>query len=133
MKQYGLWLILPLVLILFFRLRRSNRIKRIKFFDKPLEDAKKDALDISFHLIEKKMTQQGFPRYPYETYFSWLERIEHNFDNKMINNELKTLLLAHNRYYFSKSGLSKDEKIKFTSNIKKILKRLTMTTIVPGS
>jgi protein-glutamine gamma-glutamyltransferase len=132
MKQYGLWLILPLVLILFFRLRRSNRIKRIKFFDKPLEDAKKDALDISFHLIEKKITQQSFPRYPYETYFSWLERIEHNFD-KTINNELKILLQAHNRYYFSHSGLSKDEKRKFTSNIKKILKRLTITPIVPGS
>lgn len=132
MKQYGLWLILPLVLILFFRLRRSNRIKRIKLTENPLKDAKKDPFDISFHLIENKLTQQGFPRYPYETYFSWLERIEHNFE-KTINNELKTLVSAHNRYYFSKIGLSKEEKIIFTSNIKKTLKRLTITTIVPGS
>ena len=125
MNQYGLWLILPLVLTLFFRLRRSNRIKMIRLSDKPREDTKQDSLDISFYLIEKALIQKGFPRYPYETYFSWFERIEHHLDNIKIYNRLQNLLLLHNRYRFSRFGLKQDEKIKFDLDIKNIVEKLT--------
>jgi len=128
MKQYGLWLILPLVLLLFFRLRRSNRIKMVKLLDKSPVDTKKDSSGISFYLIEKKLAQQGIPKYSYETYFSWLERIGHQFDSMVIKNELHELLKVHNRHYFSQSGLNRNEKEEFISCIKDMLKKLTITT-----
>ena len=128
MNQYGLWLILPLGLILFFRLRRSNKIKRIKLSDKSREDTKQDSHDISFYLIEKALIQQGFPRYPYETYFSWLERIGHHFDNKNIYDNLKNLLRLHNQYRFSSFGLGKDEKKAFDLDIKNTVEKLTIAS-----
>ncbi|MBC8441273.1 MAG: transglutaminase domain-containing protein, partial [Deltaproteobacteria bacterium] len=125
MKQYGLWLILPLGLTLFFRLRRSNKIKMIKLSDKPREDTKQDSHDISFSLIEKALIQQGFPRYPHETYFSWLDRIGHHFANKDLNNSLQALLRLHNQYRFSSFGLGKDEKKAFDLDIKNTVEKLT--------
>jgi transglutaminase-like putative cysteine protease len=127
MNQYGLWLTLPLGLILFFRLRRSTRIKRIRISDNTLKDRKNNNT-ISLYLIEEFMSQKGFPRYPYETYFSWLDRIGHHVDNKDIIDSLHPLLLLHNRLYFSQSGLKKDEEIKFGSDIKNMLKKLAATS-----
>jgi len=125
MNRYGFWLTLPLGLILFFRLRSSNRIKRIRIPGNILKDRRSENSEASFYLIEKLLSQKGFSRYPYETYFSWLERIGHRFDNKGIRDSLKTLLLFHNRLYFSQSGLNKEQKRKFDSNIKNMLKELT--------
>jgi protein-glutamine gamma-glutamyltransferase len=133
MGEYGLWLILPLGLILFFRLRKSNKIKRIKVSDNPRKETGQNFHDISFDLIEAKITKQGFPRYPHETYFSWLERIGHVFDNKEINNNLQTLLQLHNQYRFSRFGLGKDEQKDFESRIKNIMKRVTIASLQTGS
>ena len=116
MNQYGLWLTLPLGLILFFRLRNSNRIKRIRMPGNILEDRKAKNNELSFYLIEESLSQKGFPRYSYETYFSWLDRIGHK--------SLQTLVLLHNRLYFSQSGLNKEQKRKFDSDIKNMLKKL---------
>ncbi len=124
MKQYGLWLILPLGLTLFFRLRRSNRITRIKLSDKSFKDKKQDSSDISFYLIENALTLQGFPRHPFETYASWIERIRHHFDNTEIYNTLQSLLLLHNRYRFSRAGLAEHEKRAFDLDIKNIVEKL---------
>jgi len=124
MNKYGLWLILPLVLVLFFRLRRSNRIKRIRVKGNTLEDRKEKNDGISFYLIEEILSKKGFPRHPYETYFSWIDRVGHQFDNKGIKDTLQALLLLHNRHRFSESGLKKDEKRKFDSNITKYMKNI---------
>ena len=128
MDQYGFWLTLPLGLILFFRLRRSNRIKRIRIQGNTLEDRKQRNNEVSFYLIEDMLSQKGFPRHPYETYFSWLDRVGHHFDNNGIKDSLQTLLLIHNRLCFSESGLKKDEKRKFDSDVKNILERLTVAS-----
>ncbi|MBU1341489.1 MAG: transglutaminase family protein [Proteobacteria bacterium] len=125
MNQYGLWLILPLGILLFFRLRTSNKIKRARMSDTALEGKKLENRDILFYLIEDLMSQKGFPRYPYETYFSWIDRIGHSLDSSGINVYLHPLLLLHNRYRFSKSGLKEDEKKKFNADVKTLLEKLT--------
>jgi transglutaminase-like putative cysteine protease len=129
MDEFGLWLILPLGLILFFRLIKSNKIRRIKVSGNTREEPGQNFNDISFGLIEVKLTKQGFPRYSHETYFSWLDRIGHHFDNKNINNNLQTLLQLHNRYRFSRFGLKKEEQKDFESRIKNIMKKLTTASI----
>ena len=128
MNQYGLWLILPLGLLLLFRLRRSNRIKRIRVPDKRQEDGKHKNPDISFHLIENTLSQKGFVRYPHETYSSWLDRIEHHFGSKDIHHNLRTILQLHNKLCFSRSGLKKDEIRTFNLDIKNILKAINADT-----
>ena len=121
MKKYGFWLTLPLGVILFFRLRGSNRIKRIKTEVKTRENKNRQSQEISFFLIEKMLSRQGFPKYKYETYFAWIERIGYSFDNKKIKDTLQTLLRLHNKRRFSRSGLNKNEQKRFDSHIKNIL------------
>lgn len=125
MNQYGLWLILPLGLILFFRLKQAGRVKRIKVSTKGVADKPQSGREISFYLIEEVLSQQGFPRHPHETYVSWLERIEHHFDNKNRYDHLKTLLKRHNQYRFSRSRPTKAEKNAFDRDINNIVETLS--------
>jgi len=121
MKKYGFWLTLPLGVILFFRLRGSNRIKRIRTEVKTRANKNRQSQGNSFFLIEKMLNKQGFPKYEYETYFAWIERIGYSFDNEKIKDTLQTLLRLHNKKRFSKSGLNKNEQKRFDSHINNIL------------
>jgi len=124
MNRFGLWLILPLGIILFFRLRKTSKIKKIKLQTQSMEEKKRVPQKVSFHLIEEILSQKGFPKYPYETYCLWLQRLEHNFQWSHTMGYLQNILKYHNRYRFSKSGLTEKEKIKFDSDINIILKQL---------
>jgi hypothetical protein len=121
MKKYGLWLTLPLGVILFFRLRGSNKIKRVKTAIKTRENKKPKSREPSFLLIEKMLNKKGLPKYKYETYSAWIERIGYSFDNTKLKGTLQTLLRLHNKKRFSKSGLNKYEQKRFHSSIKNIL------------
>lgn len=125
MNQYGLWLTLPLGMILFFRLRKSNKIKRVRMSDNAVTDTSLKNNKVSFHQIADVLSEKGFERYPYETYQSWIDRVGHRFDDKELSNDLYTTLLFHNRLIFSQSGLKKHEKRKFESRVKTILKKIT--------
>ncbi len=123
MKKYGFWLTLPLGVILFFRLRGASKIKRIKTEDKTRKNKNQKTNEFSFFLIEKMLSKQGFPKYEYETYCAWIERIGYSFDNKKIKNPLETTIQLHNKKRFSKSGLNKNEQKKLYAHIKNILKK----------
>ncbi len=124
MKRFGLWLLLPLVVILFLRLRKSNSVKKVKI--KPLSADDRDTTPdhISFYLIEEILTEKGFSKYPHETYFSWLRRIGRHFQENNIMNHLHHLLHLHNKDRFSEFGLSDAEKIQFNLQLKTISRQL---------
>jgi transglutaminase-like putative cysteine protease len=121
MKKYGFWLTLPLGLIIFFRLRNSNKIKRIRMPANTERHRNQKDNDLSFFAIENVLSKKGFPRREYETYFAWLKRIEHHFNNKQIKTALQTLLQLHNKRQFSKSGLSKNEQKILHSDIREMI------------
>jgi protein-glutamine gamma-glutamyltransferase len=120
-KKYGFWMTLPLGIILFFRLKGTNKIKRSKTRSNKKNTTKLKNSELSFYLLEQEMDKKGFPRYEYETCSAWLKRIEYYFENKITKNTLQTLLLLHNKNRFSKSGLSKNEQKIFHSDIKDII------------
>ncbi len=121
MEKYGFWLMLPLGLILFFRLRDSNKITRIRMpANKEIPMNQKNN-DISFFAIENALHKKGFPKYEYETYFVWLKRVEHHFNDKQIKTDLQTLLQLHNKKQFSKSGLSKNDQKIFHSDLRDMI------------
>ena len=121
MEKYGFWLTLPLGLILFFRLRNSNKIKRIRMPANTERHRNQKNNDLSFFAIENVLSKKGFPRREYETYFAWLKRIEHHFNNKQIKTALQTLLQLHNKRQFSKSGLSRNEQKILHSDIRDMI------------
>jgi protein-glutamine gamma-glutamyltransferase len=122
MKKYGFWLTLPLGLILFFRVKRTNRIKRVRMQSSTEDNQKQKSNDISFYLIELELSNKGFPRHEYETYFAWIERIGYHFNNKQTKNTLQTLLRLHNKKRFSSSGLNKNEQKLLNLKITTLLK-----------
>ncbi len=122
MKKYGFWLTLPLGLILFFRLKGANRIKRVRMQSNTEDDQKQKSNEVSFHLIEMELSNKGFPRHEYETYFAWIERIGYHFNSKTTKNTLQTLLRLHNKKRFSSSGLNTNEQKRFNLKITTLLK-----------
>ena len=122
MKKYGFWLTLPLVLILFFRLKGANKIKRIRMQTSVDDNQQQKSNEVSFHLIELELSNKGFPRHEYETYFAWIERIGYHFNNTKAKKAFKILLRLHNKKRFSSSGLNKNEQKLFNLNITTLLK-----------
>ncbi|MDM8535211.1 transglutaminase-like domain-containing protein [Desulfobacterales bacterium HSG17] len=122
MKEYGLWLTLPLGLILFFRLKGASRIKRVRMQSNNGNKQKQKSNEISFYLIEMELSNIGFPRHEYETYFAWIERIGYHFNNQQTKNTIQALLRLHNKNRFSNTGLSKNEQKLFNLKITTLLK-----------
>ena len=101
METYGLWLTLPLGIILFLRLRRAGQIKRIP--EPGRQGKKKKDKASGFYRIEEILSEKGFPRYPYETYTSWLKRIAPYLDDKELTDHLFLALEHHNQWRFGKN------------------------------
>ena len=124
-KKYGMWLTLPLCLILFFRLKSSKKIRRVSMQTGIQKERPKKEGELSFFVIEKKLSAKGFPRYEYETYVAWIERIGYHFNKKNTKQRLQALLLYHNKNRFNRAGLKKSEQEAFNSGIKNILEEIT--------
>lgn len=124
LNKYGLWLIFPLIIFLFFRLKTSKKIQRITQGLQSrtgMRDAKKDS---PFYLIEKCLSEKGFQRHESETYSAWFARIENQLRRFIRPGQLNQALRLHNKSLFSESGLEKHEQNTFDSQVKTILERL---------
>ncbi|MCF6246956.1 MAG: transglutaminase-like domain-containing protein [Desulfobacula sp.] len=121
-NKYGLWLILPLAIILVLRLRKASRIKRVKPSSDPMTAMKDQQTNDSFYLLETYLKKKGMPRYAYETFSSWLERIEPYWLEHNMSDELKILLRTHNRMRFAKAGVTNQEKETLYAAIEAIIR-----------
>lgn len=120
LNQYGMWLILPLAVILFFRLRQSSRIKRAGRPQGRTKDKPGTRDPELFYLLEHHLMKKGESRRSHETYMSWLERIHHRLGDDAMYEELKMLLHAHNRIVFG-SGIPGQEKERLNRSVKNLI------------
>lgn len=112
MEAYGLWLILPLILILFFRLKRSGEIRRIK--DPGREKKRKGQKEElqGFYLIEQMLNRKGFVRETHETYALWLRRISGHLGDPELGTRLFSMVTMHNQWRFGRNEEAKEIKRK---------------------
>lgn len=76
LKNYTLWLLVPLVIILARRLSVGKKIKRIKMHHTSVSKAQfPQGADSDFFLLEKRLNQLGYHRHPWETFPRWIARI----------------------------------------------------------
>ncbi|MEW6264169.1 MAG: transglutaminase-like domain-containing protein [Thermodesulfobacteriota bacterium] len=68
-------------------------------------------LDSAFFLIEKRISEAGWPRQPEETLSQWLARLEKTLDTKASLEPLRDLLILHNRLRFDPQGLDPEQKM----------------------
>lgn len=106
--QYGLWLSVPLIIILVFRLRRGNGVRRVKKKNKSDHNGA-EKQQTAYQRLEAYLAENGLPRYPSETYLAWVKRIQNGFAVPDVAVKMIHLLDIHNRMRFSKNGISRKE------------------------
>jgi len=107
LRQYLLWIILPVLALLLYQIifRRGRRRRgaakseRPEVFDWP-------GLDSEFYQLEKKLRERGVPRGASEPLNEWLERVAETPDLTELRGPLEELLRLHYRYRFDPLGLS---------------------------
>lgn len=107
--QYIGLLLIPLLLILAWRLYTQRRIRRIKKKPGVSEETRLyPGMDSPFYLIEQILQKQGFSRNPGESLSYWLQRID-RMSPVISFRTLQPLLVLHYRYRFDPDGLSSQE------------------------
>lgn len=118
LARYWVWLLIPMMLIIVRRLYVRKWVKQVKIDSEERDPAEqKIGIDSKFYEIEKRLIELGFSRYPYETFSSWIRRIE-KIDSLAISiDPLHAILALHYRYRYDPRGISPAEKSTLETNV----------------
>ncbi len=123
-KKYIGWLLIPFVLILARRLYFKKRVKRVKIGQEERGRVRfSPGADSEFYLIEKRLKESGFVRYPWEALSSWIRRIEEAESSSLSIEFLHSILALHYRYRFDPEGITLTEKAKLNSEVQSWLEQ----------
>ena len=115
-NNWLLWLILPLSLVLIWRLYSREKIARLqKKSAKPPNRLKRAGADSAFYQIVQQLNTAGFIRQPGETLTTWLRRIQTPPLSKV---DMQTMITLHQRYRFDPVGISTQEKATLATYVK---------------
>jgi transglutaminase-like putative cysteine protease len=95
--QYAAWLLVPLGLLLVWRLYSRRRVGRGSPSAERVALAPRPGHDSEFYLIERCLNAAGRGRRPFESAAAWIERIQAT--------ELRPIVALHYRYRFDPIGL----------------------------
>jgi hypothetical protein len=110
LRQYLLWAVLPVLLILLYQIVFHSRKHRKKSTPSEARRVAWPGLDSEFYRVEQVLAEQGLMRLPSEPLAVWLERCSQNALNPELKALLHQLLALHNRYRFDPQGLTAGER-----------------------
>lgn len=125
LDQYGLWLILPLVLILAYRLRFNKKVRQTRDRKKSRARRIKQAEKQGIAKVEEKLKEMGFQRLDHETWHAWHCRIQNGIMPLNIDLPLSDLIRLENRLRFSRDGLTGRELDAYGDMVNALLEKLT--------
>lgn len=108
---WGLWLLLPLTLILVWRLGLGARVRTAggRARHAPVE---RPGLDSELYAVEREIAERGHPRAPGESLRDWLHRLEREGVVPGAGELARELLPLHYRYRFDSRGLAPGERVR---------------------
>lgn len=116
--RYMAWLLIPLILILVRKLHAKKRVRRAGSDHIREDEVMYDSgADSEFYLIEKRLNELGFVRYPWETLTDWLNRTEASLPPTISVKPLYSILKRHYRYRFDPHGITPDERAALRSEV----------------
>ncbi|MBI3852123.1 MAG: transglutaminase domain-containing protein [Verrucomicrobia bacterium] len=126
LRQYLLWIIVPVLALLLYRIifRRGRRRQRgakpgsAEVLDWP-------GLDSEFYQLENKLAERGVPRGASEPLNEWLHRMAETPDLSGLRAPLEELLRLHYRYRFDPLGLSEADRELLKREARKCLEKLS--------
>ncbi len=106
-RQYALWLIVPGLLFLLYRIffRRGRQRGKIQSEGENKSATDWPGLDSEFYRLESRLAECGVPRLPAETLTDWLHRALADPALAELRQHIAELLLLHYRYRFDPEGL----------------------------
>jgi transglutaminase-like putative cysteine protease len=110
MAQYLGWLLLPLIILLAWRVYRKKRVSRIPKEQENSEPQVISGVDSEFYLVMERLGELGFVRGPGETLSHLLARIEESHAPLISTEAFRSILPLHYRYRFDPMGISPSER-----------------------
>ncbi|MDX1952882.1 MAG: transglutaminase domain-containing protein [Verrucomicrobiota bacterium] len=114
-SQIAPWLVLPLALLLLWRI--FGRRQRTKMSDQ--KSLLLPGLDSEFYRIEKHLAGKGFLRQQDETLSQWLRKVQNQVGNE--DQELGRILELHYRHRFDPAGLPHGEREELSRSVERWL------------
>ena len=106
-----LWLIIPLLGILLWRLSRTERVSRRRSWKRPvLTSAVKSGADSDLYELVKALSRRGLERAPGEPLRRWLGRLGRQGKVAGVEEIIADILPIHYRYRFDPQGISADDR-----------------------
>ncbi|MBI4024948.1 MAG: transglutaminase domain-containing protein [Verrucomicrobia bacterium] len=100
------WLLIPLMVILAWRLFGRKQWARLKKTKAVAIAMPPQGSDSEFYLIERRMADQGLPRHSWETHTNWLRRLAMTRPDAISMALLHPILALHDRHRFDPQGLA---------------------------
>jgi hypothetical protein len=113
-NDWLLWLILPLSLLLIWRLYSREKVARSQSA-KPLNTAIVVGADSAFYQIVQQLNAAGLIRQQGETLTAWLKRVQAPLLSEV---NMQTMLTLHQRYRFDPAGISMQEQMILVAQVK---------------
>jgi transglutaminase-like putative cysteine protease len=105
------WLLIPLILIVAWRLYFAKRVARAGAGQAHGNGARIwPGMDSEFYVLEKRMQDRGLGRHPWEPVATWLQRIKSTPPATVSDDALEPIIALHNRYRFDPHGLNSAER-----------------------
>ena len=124
LDRFGLWLILPLVLILVYRLRFRKKVRQMRTERKAGKARPSVGSTQGLEKVAEGLGKLGFERFAHETWLVWFFRIQKGIRPLDIKLPLQELINLENRRLFSRNGLTEKEKLAYEIWVDGILKIL---------
>lgn len=117
--RHGVWLLIPLVLLLVWRLYFKNRLVQVGTEQRKQTDAvrSRPGEDSEFYVMEKRLNELGFTRHPWEPLSGWIQRINAEQEKFLSTVSLPAIVSLHYRYRFDPHGISTTERAALKSNV----------------
>ncbi len=126
--KHVVWLLIPLILFLVWRLYFKKRLVRVGAEQHKPNDAARSypGKDSEFYAIEKRLNELGFTRHPWEPLPCWIQRIN-SAQVTSPTDSLPAMASLHYRYRFDPSGISESERETLKSNVQSWLDQYKST------
>ncbi len=125
LDRFGLWLILPLVLILVYRLRFKKKVRQMKVARQAGKARLSAGSTQGLEKVAECLGKLGFDRFAHETWRGWFFRIQKGIKPLDIKLPLQEVIELENRRLFSRNGLTEKEKLAYETRVGGILETLS--------
>jgi hypothetical protein len=123
-KTWMLWLVLPLLVILVWRMARRQRVRRAGASGNSASGSfARQGADSDFYAIQRRLIAAGHARPEGESTSAWLRRLAKTGTVPDTAELLGEILPLHYRYRFHPRGLAEDERRELTARSRRWLAR----------